>query len=1399
MKGKYFIDIFLSVTALQWVLSPSEFGFRQLFLPSLVRAEETYFEGNDAGKVNPAISTDWWDTRWKYRTRVQRTAPYRDDDTRVIESAVDLPLLLKRAGIPGALDPDSIRVIEPGGRESPSAYRAEIDVGTGGVRHYVTWLTRGQVGGTGVADIYFDTKDAGLNAGGDSFRQLPPENLLRNALFEDGLQSWEVTPEEPVRFERFSHTTGRQSLQLVINGDTQVVDRNITISQTLDIRELAGREMVFECDWLAERAEYGVPISIEIRQFRLDGSQILEFAIEPRWLTLELAEGQLVCLRQRGRFSPEAATASVYIQVRCFVKDSCGRQLLEGPETHFTIWLDRVILRAAERWPWPVLTNVGFVEGAIENAPLNRGFAFTGRRRLYFSGASEGVFSAMTMDAGPYSVHWGLGAGTMEFWCRPAWDPDDSVRRVFYKGYGYLYRLQSLLHKDRIRGRNQLEFVIADGSRSLRRVRGPAPLREGEWSHIAATWDFARAHLQLFVDGKLIGEEGPGEAAWAFSTTARDREADHPGIGIWRTDRRSLPMQGFIGGRMDQKEWPYDGGVEAVIDQFRISDVVRYSEDFVPFRKEFEVDPHTRALWRFENERDGVHYGGDQLVRSYLGVEAPPRKETAVLEVWENGLVESRLLTVKPYPPEELFFANRGSARLDDHQPFRELPDPRFIEYRRRTAEYVVARGDEEFSLEVAGDLDPLMERVVFRQARPSPSTTVLPRWRANDNVVPFSPASLKETLAPRAENDAEKAIEVMKYALSIGAYYDAPYCETLPCGVHRPRVWPSFIRAINIYPFDACGPANYTLQKLFLAAGISGNVFHGTHHQFQQAFYDGDFRLFDASPRMYWLNRDNETVVSLRGIGEDPHCKLREPGSLNSFFPGNVDSAMAAFGTAKRPHSMDFHLRAGERVTVGWVNEGRWFEFFGQRDPLPLAKVPPRFGNGSIEYELTDRGEASEFHNVAIEGETIRNRDDSRPASLIYRVRCPYIFSDAAITGSYAAAGSGSIRFSLSFDRGRTWMEIWENPGSAGRIEVNLRDQVSARYEYWLQVELDPGTATEINNLRVRTTFVNSDLSLPGRLSLGTNRISFVGGEPAIPIRTAISWVERHKTDLGVSLNSLGYYNLDYERHRNLFVLNPGASQPLQVTVEGRVFTGTVSIEGLPDDWLLNPLRQDIVVVDASEPVTAEFTVSAPAAHTGRIEAIEVVIIGDGWERRVPIEVLTAPAALVREAEEADEMVGEVAILDIPDVSGGRAVAFNGLGELAFEVHSPAAGTYALWLRARWEDDVSAKLFLRLKDGSLRQIRAYRLFGFRDWTDPETGYTRGFLHHPKKDEYRHWAWYRVPGIEIPKGGCRLTLLAAAGTHFDALLLLPQTEDTARAGMNLFHNWNYCPRIDRQI
>lgn len=1378
------------------------------------------FCGTAAAANEPA----WWNPDWQFRTTVTRPTPYRDAAQRPVELAVDFPRLLEQAGIAGSCDPASVRVIQrDSGAALPAVLRTELDAARNRQRDYLAWYAAGQPGQCGVYDVYFNTTDRPVPAAAYADDQLPPENLLTNPGFEQadgGLPAaWQVQPAALVRLGRFAHTSGRQSLAVVVDETTPAdVPREVTISQQLDVRRFAGQEMVFQCDLLAERAAYGAPVAIQLEQSRADGSPILECAVEPRWLTIELAEGQLVQFCERGRFSREAATLTVRVRVRCRVRDGDTGRTVAGAESWFTVWLDRLVVRPGERWPWPAASHGGFVEGALSDAPLNRGLAVTGPRFLMFNGASEGTLTRGVTDPGPASVHWGLQAGTLEFWCQPTWDADDGDEHVFFEGVAHMHRRQSILRKLDAGGRNQLEFSIADADGAAHAVRGPAALVAGQWHHLAALWDFPRAYLALFVDGQPVATLGPGADAWPSSLAAAGGKTK--GIGISEQDRRSMPMQACIGG---ERRGPTARSADSVVDEFRISDIVRYTGPFTPARAEFPLDEHTRALFHFESERDGVHAGDDGFVRGHLCVELPIQEETAVLEIREPGGLRRQMVLVQPHATAAQFEARRAEGRLPVKPAFRRPPDPRRIEYRECQQERIVLGQDEGLVLKVGGDYPPLMRSVQYERAElptaavpadagnsPNPGgTALLPCWRANDAVVPLSPDSIRATLGTQAADEAEKAIETFRYALQTAHYYDGSYCETLPTQ-HRRRTSYTFLKALNIYPFDQCGPLNHMLRRLFLAVGISSNNASGTHHQFQQAYYQGRWRLFDLSARVFWLDRDNATVIGRRDMEEDPYLKIRQGGDVCAWLRGRPTSH--SFGTAERPHCMDWALRPGERASLCWHNEGRWFEVFGDREPLPLAKVPPLFGNGAIVYEPAAQGEAAALENLAVErtrdgGTRLCAEDPEKTATLIYRVQTPYILSDAVVHGVYAAGQVGAVRLALSFDEGRQWTEVWRSTDRAGTIAAALREPVTARYAYWLKLELAAAQAAVVEGFQVRSTLVASPLALPGKLALGENRITFVGGAPNVPIKTTCRWAERYRSELAVAIDGLSFYTEGDELHRNVLVVPPDGELPLKLTFQGPRLQGLVRVEELPPGWTSTPPQRPVELAAAGACASADFVVHTCGAQPGEIHTLAVVVDQGGELRRARVQVLVAAAPLVREAEQADEISSAAAVQDAVELSGARGVEFSGNGQLAWDFTAPQGGKYALWFRGRWTADADTRLSLsvlseleppdtgaaaRRPDGSARDARPLRvtqMIGFEDWTSPSRASTKRF----HREQSEHWAWYRVPDVLLRPGKHRLTLAAAQGAWLDALVLLPQDDAMDRAAMNLFQNWNFAP------
>lgn len=116
---------------------------------------------------------------------------------------------------------------------------------------------------------------------------------------------------------------------------------------------------------------------------------------------------------------------------------------------------------------------------------------------------------------------------------------------------------------------------------------------DGGVHHLAATWDGA-GRLQLFTDGQRVG----------FGSYEDPVPGSLLSIGCWERE---------------------NAGFEGVIDNVRLSSVVRYEDDFTPDFAPFSADEDTTALWAFdEGAGDVAADSAGQYDGTLMGAEWVP-------------------------------------------------------------------------------------------------------------------------------------------------------------------------------------------------------------------------------------------------------------------------------------------------------------------------------------------------------------------------------------------------------------------------------------------------------------------------------------------------------------------------------------------------------------------------------------------------------------------------------------------------------------------------------------------------------------------------------------------------------------------------------------------------------
>jgi hypothetical protein len=132
----------------------------------------------------------------------------------------------------------------------------------------------------------------------------------------------------------------------------------------------------------------------------------------------------------------------------------------------------------------------------------------------------------------------------------------------------------------------RLELLAPQGGDPAAGFQGEHFFRAGEWTHVAYTWEVKQGEkmdgtLSIFVNGHRL------HSARAYLKLKP--LAGSPGFGLSREGKNVV-----LG--------PFEGSM----DGLRISDTVRYTEDFAPTRAAPVKDANTRALFLFDGDLAGV-------------------------------------------------------------------------------------------------------------------------------------------------------------------------------------------------------------------------------------------------------------------------------------------------------------------------------------------------------------------------------------------------------------------------------------------------------------------------------------------------------------------------------------------------------------------------------------------------------------------------------------------------------------------------------------------------------------------------------------------------------------------------------------------------------------------------
>jgi hypothetical protein len=233
--------------------------------------------------------------------------------------------------------------------------------------------------------------------------------------------------------------------------------------------------------------------------------------------------------------------------------------------------------------------------------------------------------------------------------------------------------------------------------------------------------------------------------------------------------------------------------------------------------------------------------------------------------------------------------------------------------------------------------------------------------------------------------------------------------------------------------------------------------------------------------------------------------------GGRKIVVPPDTNGAVNIFDYgATMGYQVNVELREGEKLTRCWYaskaatglnrnNEKSYRKFLeGDMRSLGLQKdfgdlAPGRIGNGMLEYDaMADSklaGDALTCENLKVEGGKVRIVDAGKPATLIVRMACSYVYLGGEMTLNPAVAGGGSVKASISLNNGLDWMELAKFD-KAGEQKMDLKPLVFNKYDYRVKLEF-AGAGAGLDGLKFAHSIQHSQAPLP-IITEGENRLTF-------------------------------------------------------------------------------------------------------------------------------------------------------------------------------------------------------------------------------------------------------------------------------------------------------------------
>ena len=382
----------------------------------------------------------------------------------------------------------------------------------------------------------------------------------------------------------------------------------------------------------------------------------------------------------------------------------------------------------------------------------------------------------------------------------------------------------------------------------------------------------------------------------------------------------------------------------------------------------------------------------------------------------------------------------------------------------------------------------------------------VNPRIVINNRGRWWSIETMLDEILAGARDDQEKALLIWDFVRN-NRYHDMPLFHDDE--LHDP------VRFLGVYGGGLCDDSAAVGCSLLYHAGLNHTKYaqnpktrHLHGHVMCEAFLDGKHQFLDIDENVFYLDRENERIVSGDELTRDHDLAKREC-VFGPVFKGwqTGETAAALFGSddgagfrTVAGHSLDLTLRPGERIVYRWDNVGKLAS--DGRSGRPRRR---HFGNSKLvysprlEYYEQDAVSARDVEPASPDAKDAKVAGASGAGELVYQVKSPYVLCGGRVDANFfGLSEKDGFTVSMSLD-GKQWKELWHRSGDGSMscsvdLDEHLEvDRSPPKYVHFIRISLASAAARSANltALTISTDVMTAPFSLP-RLRVGSNKVVY-------------------------------------------------------------------------------------------------------------------------------------------------------------------------------------------------------------------------------------------------------------------------------------------------------------------